>query len=140
RAVQPARFGGASGYVQFISPQGLVRVPGGQGSTPQIAPSASDRAIASTGRGRALSDRTVRGTHLRVLTVGSGGLGAVLIARPLTEVDRELSRIVLILVLVGIGGIDRRPAGHPGRAHGAHADRSLHAAHGDAERQPGHLT
>jgi len=105
RAVQPARFGGASGYVQFISPQGLVRVPGGQGSTPQIAPSASDRAIASTGRGRALSDRTVRGTHLRVLTVGSGGLGAVLIARPLTEVDRELSRIVLILALVGIGGI-----------------------------------
>ena len=32
RAVEPARFGGASGYVQFISPQGAVAVPGGQGS------------------------------------------------------------------------------------------------------------
>ena len=105
RAVEPARFGGASGYVQFISPQGAVAVPGGQGSSPAIALSASDRAIATTGRGRALSDRTVRGTHLRVLTIGSGGLGAALIARPLTEVDHELSRIVLILILVGVGGI-----------------------------------
>ena len=105
RAVEPARFGGASGYVQFISPQGAVAVPGGQGSSPAIALSAADRAIASTGRGRALSDRTVRGTHLRVLTIGSGVLGAALIARPLTEVDHELRRIVLILILVGVGGI-----------------------------------
>jgi two-component system sensor histidine kinase MprB len=105
RAVEPARFGGASGYVQFISPQGAVAVPGGQGSSPAIALNAADRAIARTGRGRALSDRTVRGTHLRVLTIGSGALGAALIARPLTEVDHELTRIVLILVLVGVGGI-----------------------------------
>jgi two-component system sensor histidine kinase MprB len=105
RAVEPARFGGASGYVQFMSPQGAVAVPGGQGSSPAIALNAADRAIARTGRGRALSDRTVRGTHLRVLTIGSGALGAALIARPLTEVDHELSRIVLILVLVGVGGI-----------------------------------
>jgi two-component system sensor histidine kinase MprB len=105
RAVQPARFGAASGYIQFISPQGAVTVPGGQGSTPPIAASASDRAIASSGEGRALSDRTVRGTHLRVLTLGSGGLGATLIARPLTEVDRELGHVLLILALVGLGGI-----------------------------------
>jgi two-component system sensor histidine kinase MprB len=105
KVVQPARFGGASGYVQFISPQGTVAVPGGQGSSPAIAPSATDREIASRGTGRALSDRTVRGVHLRVLTVGSGVRGAVLIARPLTEVDHELSRILLILVVVGVAGI-----------------------------------
>jgi two-component system sensor histidine kinase MprB len=105
RAVQPARFGAASGYIQFISSQGAVNVPGGQGSTPPIAASATDRAIASSGQGRALSDRTVRGTHLRVLTIGSGGLGAVLIARPLSEVDRELRHVLLILGLVGVGGI-----------------------------------
>jgi two-component system sensor histidine kinase MprB len=105
RQVQPARFGAASGYIQFISPRGAVAVPGGQGATPQIAPSATDRAIASSGQGRALSDRSVRGTHLRVLTIGGGGLGAVLIARPLTEVDHELSNILLILGLVGLGGI-----------------------------------
>jgi two-component system sensor histidine kinase MprB len=105
RAVQPARFGAASGYIQFISPQGALSVPGGQGSTPTIAASASDRTIASSGQGRALSDRTVRGTHLRVLTIGSGGLGAVLIARPLSEVDREVRHVLLILGLVGVGGI-----------------------------------
>ncbi|HWX75077.1 MAG TPA: HAMP domain-containing sensor histidine kinase, partial [Solirubrobacteraceae bacterium] len=105
REVQPARFGAASGYVQFISPQGALSVPGGQGSTPQIAPAAADRKIAAAGRGRAFSDRTVRGTHLRVLTLGSGALGAVQIVRPLSEVDSALRRILLILALVGAGGI-----------------------------------
>jgi two-component system sensor histidine kinase MprB len=103
-AVSPARFGGASGYVQFISRQGKVLVPGGQGSSPAITPSAADSAIAKRGSGRVLSDRTVKGTHLRVLTIGSSR-GAVVIARPLTEVDHELSRILLILLVVGIAGI-----------------------------------
>jgi two-component system sensor histidine kinase MprB len=97
--------------VQFISPQGAIEVPGGQGSSPSIAPSASDLAIAARGRGRALRDRTVKGTHLRVLTIGrgtateGGSQGAVLIARPLTEVDHELGRILLILLIVGAAGI-----------------------------------
>jgi two-component system, OmpR family, sensor histidine kinase MprB len=111
RAVQPARFGEASGYVQFISQQGAIDVPGGQGSSPTIPPDAGEKAIAAAGRGRLLSDRTVGGTHLRVLALGSGApaadgtRGAVLIARPLTEVDHELSRIVLILLVVGLAGI-----------------------------------
>jgi two-component system, OmpR family, sensor histidine kinase MprB len=105
KVVQPARFGGASGYVQFISAQGVLDVPGGQGSSPEIPPSTTDEAIAARGTGRALSDRTVKGVHLRVLTVGSGARGAVLIALPLTEVDRELGRILLILVVVGVSGI-----------------------------------
>ncbi|HEY5261079.1 MAG TPA: HAMP domain-containing sensor histidine kinase, partial [Solirubrobacteraceae bacterium] len=53
----------------------------------------------------ALSDRTVKGTHLRVLTLGTGARGAVLIARPLTEVDKELNRVLLILAIVGACGI-----------------------------------
>jgi two-component system, OmpR family, sensor histidine kinase MprB len=105
QAVQPARFGGASGYVEFISPSGAVQVPGGQSASPSIAPNATDRAIAASGRGRAWSDRTVKGTRLRVLTIGGGSLGAVMVARPLTEVDHELSEILLILLLVGVAGI-----------------------------------
>jgi two-component system sensor histidine kinase MprB len=105
KVVQPARFGGASGFVQFITAQGTIDVPGGQGSSPEIQPSAPDKAIAAQGAGRALSDRTVKGVHLRVLTVGSGARGAVLIALPLTIVDHELSRILLILVVVGVAGI-----------------------------------
>jgi two-component system sensor histidine kinase MprB len=119
-SVQPARFGGAAGYVQFVTAKGAIDVPGGQGSTPEIAPSARDKQIAASGQGRVLSDRTVRGTHLRVLTIGTpargtgapgaagganGPAGAVLIARPLGEVDRELHRILLILLIVGLAGI-----------------------------------
>jgi len=110
--VAPARFGGASGYVQFVSAGGAITVPGGQGSTPKIALSAADRAIAARGAGRSLSDRTVKGTHLRVLTLGAGlpqaasvlG-GAIMIARPLAEVDRELRQVLLILLIVGVAGI-----------------------------------
>jgi two-component system sensor histidine kinase MprB len=106
RSVKPAPFGGASGYVQFISPQGSVDVPGGQGSSPtQVPVSAGDKRVAAQGVGSVLSDRTVKGTHLRVLTVGLGANGAVLITRPLTESDNELNRILLILVIVGVAGI-----------------------------------
>lgn len=106
-SVQPAPFGGASGYVQFVTPAGRVQVPGGQGSSPvTIVPSARDRAIAGSGSGSALSDRTVHGTKLRVLTEGIGAArGAVMVARPLGEVDSELSRLLAILAIVGVAGI-----------------------------------
>jgi two-component system sensor histidine kinase MprB len=104
-SVEPAPFGAASGYVQFISPRGAVTVPGGQGASPKIAPRALDLKIARAGGGRSLSDRTVNGTSLRVLTAGAGARGAIMIARPLTEVDRELSRLLTLLVAIGIGGI-----------------------------------
>ncbi len=104
--VQPAPFGAASGYVQFINPRGEVSVPGGQGASPtEIALTTLDRAIAARGSGASVSDRSADGTRLRVLTVGTGARGAVLIARPLTEVEHELSRLLLILALIGAGGV-----------------------------------
>ena len=105
--VQPAPFGGASGYVQFVTPEGHVQVPAGQGSSPAtIAPSASEEAIAKRGSGSELTDRTVHGTKLRVLTEGIGAArGAVMVARPLGEVDSELSRLLEILAIVGVAGI-----------------------------------
>ena len=104
--MQPAAFGAPSGYVQFVSPDGLVFVPGGQGSSSvEIPATASDRAIAASGTGSSLTDRTVNGTRLRVLTLGTGAEGALVVARPLTEVENELSRLLLILALIGGGGI-----------------------------------
>ncbi|HWX95658.1 MAG TPA: HAMP domain-containing sensor histidine kinase [Solirubrobacteraceae bacterium] len=104
--VEPAPFGAASGYVQFVSAQGTVNVPGGQGNAPPRLPlTALDRGIAARGSGSSLTDRLLNGTRLRVLTQGVGSAGAVVIARPLTEVEKELSRLVLILVLIGAGGI-----------------------------------
>jgi two-component system, OmpR family, sensor histidine kinase MprB len=105
RRVQPVPFGAASGYVQFISAQGKVQVPAGQGTSPKIAVSARDKTIAAAGTGSTLSDRTVKGTKLRVLTIGTGASGAVMIARPLSEMNHELSRILLLLVIVGVSGI-----------------------------------
>ncbi len=105
-SVQPAPFGGASGYVQFLATNGAVRVPGGQGSSlVRIPTTALDRSIARSGNGSALTDRTVRGMKLRVLTQGIGTRGAVMVARPLGEVDSELNRLVLILAIVGAVGI-----------------------------------
>jgi two-component system sensor histidine kinase MprB len=104
--VQPAPFGAASGYVELISPAGTISVPGGQGVSPTSVPvTAVDRAIAARGSASSLTDRSVGGTRLRVLTVGAPGAGAILVARPLTEVQRELNRLVLLLALIGAGGI-----------------------------------
>ena len=105
RAVKPPRFGAASGYVQFLSRSGRIDVPDGQGSSPRITPDARDRAIAARGSGSALSDRTVKGTRLRVITVGAGSLGAILIALPLTQVDHELRELLILLAIVGLAGI-----------------------------------
>jgi two-component system sensor histidine kinase MprB len=103
--VQPLPFGGASGYVQFLAPEGTLHVPGGQGVSAAVPSTAGDRQIARSGSGRALSDRTVGGTPLRVLTLGTGTRGAVMVARPLNEVDKEMSRVLLILAIVGVVGI-----------------------------------
>jgi two-component system sensor histidine kinase MprB len=91
--------------VQFLSRQGAVYVPGGQGASPaRIGVTGADRRIALAGAGSSVSDRSVKGTRLRVLTLGSAA-GAVMIVRPLTEVEHELSRLLLILGLIGGGGI-----------------------------------
>jgi two-component system sensor histidine kinase MprB len=104
--VEPVPFGAASGYVQFISPQGRVFIPGGQGSAPsKIALTAGDRAIAERGSGSSLTDRSVAGTQLRVLTLGTASGGAVMVAQPLTQVNNELSHVLLILALIGAGGV-----------------------------------
>ncbi len=104
-SIEPAPLGGPSGYVQFVAPDDTVHVPAGQGSSTTIPLSATDKAIARNGKGQALSDRSVKGVQLRVLTQSNGARGAVLVARPLTEVNNELSRLLLILVIVGVVGI-----------------------------------
>jgi two-component system, OmpR family, sensor histidine kinase MprB len=101
----PQPFTGAGGYIQFLRPDGSVAKSANEGSLPSIPPSAAARAIAARGTGRELADVQVGGEHMRVLTLGVGPGGAVQLARPLTEVDNELSNLVVILVAVGAAGI-----------------------------------
>lgn len=100
---QPA-FGGAEGYVQLVLPDGRVlRRPSATGELPVQSRA---REIARAGEGEYLTDLSADGVHVRVLTVAlPRGRGALQVARPLDEVDRQLDQIVLVLVLVGAAGI-----------------------------------
>lgn len=99
----PVPFGGPSGQLQVIAPNGRVTTP--PDVTSKLPTSSRAKAIAARGSGRDLSDTHVNHTHVRVLTVGTGMRGAVQVARPLTEVDNVLGNLLLVLVLVGAAGI-----------------------------------
>ncbi|MBN1530191.1 MAG: HAMP domain-containing histidine kinase [Thermoleophilaceae bacterium] len=97
-------YGGATGYVQLVTNTGQALPP--PGVVRARVPLDSDaRDIAGRGSGEHLSDMTVGGTHLRVLTRGVPGGGAIQVARPLTEVDDQLGGILLVLALVSAGGV-----------------------------------
>jgi two-component system sensor histidine kinase MprB len=99
----PEPFGGPEGFAQLVLPSGrILRRPGSEESLPVDSRA---REIARSGSGEYLTDTTVNDTHLRVLTRGAGDNGAVQLARPLDEVDRQLDRVVLVLLLVGAAGV-----------------------------------
>jgi two-component system sensor histidine kinase MprB len=96
-------FGDASGFVQQVSPDGTIQRVDASDSG-QLPVDARTKATAKSGSGRYYSDVHVKGVHLRVLTIGIANHGAVQIARPLTEVDDELSSLLVQLALVaGVG-------------------------------------
>jgi two-component system, OmpR family, sensor histidine kinase MprB len=97
-------FGGPEGYVQVVRPSGRLLRRASSGETLPVDARAHE--IARNGSGEELVDRTVDGLHLRVLTSGLGeGGGAIQVARPLDEVDRQLDRILLVLLFVGAAGV-----------------------------------
>ncbi|HEX5908937.1 MAG TPA: HAMP domain-containing sensor histidine kinase [Thermoleophilaceae bacterium] len=96
-------FGGQGAYAQFISSDGdVLRPPGGGQDLPV---SAKARALARDGGDPTLTDATVDGTHVRVLTSPQPGGGAVQVARSLDEVDSQLNRILVALIVVGAVGV-----------------------------------
>ena len=99
----PVPFGGPQGFVQLVLPSG--RVLSAPGSTGELPVDQRAREVARQGSGEHLADTTVDGIHLRVLTAGLPGGAAIQVARPLDEVDRQLDRIALLLVVVGAAGV-----------------------------------
>jgi two-component system sensor histidine kinase MprB len=99
----PNPFGDAAGKVQYVSPQGAIASITTASS--RLPVDARAKALAASGAGSYFSDARVSGVHLRVLTVGLGPRGAAQIARPLTEVDRALRQLLLVLLVVGGVGI-----------------------------------
>jgi two-component system sensor histidine kinase MprB len=100
----PAPFGGPEGYVQLILPGG--RVLRRSSATEELPVTDRAREVARGDGDEYLEDLTTGGVHVRVLTTPlPDGRGALQIARPLDEVDRQLDQVVLVLVLVGAAGI-----------------------------------
>ncbi|MDQ1705633.1 MAG: two-component system, OmpR family, sensor histidine kinase MprB [Frankiaceae bacterium] len=65
---------------------------------------AADRKIAASGGQRFFDTYDDDGTHVRVSIRHLSTGGAVMVARPLTETDRTLGRLTLLLVIVGTVG------------------------------------
>ncbi len=95
-------FGGAGGFAQLVTADGQAIRPPGDAALP--VPERA-REIATAGGGSYLTDMTVEGTHLRVLTQGVRDGLAVQLARPLEEIDTQLSRILIALIVIGAIGI-----------------------------------
>ena len=134
-SVQPAPFGGASGYVQFLATSGAVRVPGGQGSSlARIPTTALDRSIARRGSGSALSESDGAGDEAEGADTGAGdawcGDGRAAAGRGGQRAEPA-----------GADPGDRRRgrdraggrSGGAGGAGGAGAGAAVHGAHGDAD-------
>jgi two-component system sensor histidine kinase MprB len=102
-AVPPDPLGGATGVAQGVTAGGKVVAPAGAG--PKLPVDARIVAVARGDRGAFFRDATVNGTHVRVYTAPGLAGEALQVARPLTEVDDALGRLVLVLAAVTLGGI-----------------------------------
>jgi len=102
----PGGFGQFIGdYVQVLFANGTVQNQ--YGTTDAIVPIDSRiRSVAKTKKTYFLRDVTVKGGHYREIVAPlPAPFGAVMVVRSLSDVDHELSRLRLILILVSVGGV-----------------------------------
>jgi two-component system sensor histidine kinase MprB len=94
--------GGASGIAQALTPDGDVIAAAG---TAAIPIDGTAQAVIRGDQQLAFHDETIRGAHMRVLTVRDAAGGALQVARPLSDVDDSLGRLRWILLAVCAGGL-----------------------------------
>ncbi len=101
--VQAPAFGGATGVIQLVRADGTLSGPDRGGS--EIPVDDRIQKVARGISGTYLTDKHVDGSHLRVLVRQAPEPGvALLMARPLDEVDGVLRRMLRILAAVVAGG------------------------------------
>ncbi len=94
-------FGGSAIYYEIVTAEGKSVRPG-----PLLVPVTKQTKRVAGGNADAfLRDDVVQGTRVRALTAPDGRGNAVVVARPLTEVDHDLFELRVILALVVISGI-----------------------------------
>lgn len=86
---------------QFLGPDGQVVVSDGEG----LPVTGGDRAVAEGRAERHLHDARVNDQHFRVLTVALEDGGAAQLTAPLDAVDATLSRLVVLLAFLVLGGV-----------------------------------
>jgi two-component system sensor histidine kinase MprB len=96
-------FGGAAGTLVLVRRDGSTFAPPGQSQTIPVGSRA--RGLAASGSGHYFTDMEVNGTDIRVLATGIGWRGALLVALPLTDVNRALDHQLPLLILIAAGGI-----------------------------------
>jgi two-component system sensor histidine kinase MprB len=98
------QFGGAAGKVQFVERNGTAHAPGGAAAILPVTKRAL--AVARSDKGRYYVDVTLRGHHLRVLTVADPvDHHAVQVLLPLASVDHELHGLLVVFLIAILSGI-----------------------------------
>jgi two-component system sensor histidine kinase MprB len=97
-------FGGTTGYAQLARTDG--KLVGSSGPAPRglLPITSATREVASGRRKAFFTDATVAHTQMRVLTAPFAN-GVLQVAMPLTEVNRTLSQLRLVLLIVSFGGV-----------------------------------
>jgi two-component system sensor histidine kinase MprB len=97
--------GGPTGFAQLLRPNGQLIRSSGPAAGPLLPVTRATRAVAAGKRKAFYNDATVEGTHVRVFTQRVFSDGVLQIALPLTDVDRTLRHLLLLLAIVSVGGI-----------------------------------
>src|SRR5262249_12601111 len=94
-------FGGSAIYFEIVKPDGKSQRPG-----PLLVPvTKQTKRVANGNSGEFLRDDIVQGTRVRVLTAPDTRGNAVVVARPVPEVDHDLFELRVILALVVVSGL-----------------------------------
>jgi two-component system sensor histidine kinase MprB len=101
--VPPVRPGEPNLFLQIVAPNGTITRVRTGGATLPVSQRVRD--VAAGRSGAFLYDARVRGEHLRVYVTRAATRRAVMLGRSLSEVDRTLRRLRLILALVALGGV-----------------------------------
>ena len=96
-------FGGATGVAQVVGVRsGKVAVSKAGAELPVTS---TIRKVAAGKVGSVFADEHVKGVHLRVFATRTAAGDVLQVARPLTEVDRTLSRLLWVLAVVTLAGV-----------------------------------
>jgi two-component system sensor histidine kinase MprB len=88
---------------QLVLPGGRILTDPGSGL--ELPVGEAEREIARGERGPTLSDATVQGQHLRILSLPAPAGTLLQLARPLEEVDRSLARLRRVLLVATLAAV-----------------------------------